>query len=1079
MNATPTASPNGAQLTDAFSAQFDSRTRLYQLQGDGTAAGLLVESWSQRENLNQPWELQISTLSTNATLDVHTLLGQRVSLLTTLADGHSQHPRSGLITAASALAADGGFARYLLTVSPWLSLLAFGARSAVWQERSVVQIIDSVFTTYQAHAAWAWSPCALAHLGESHQGGQRSTTVQYRETDLAFVQRILAREGLVFRFEAVEEAPLGHKLVILADTTQAASCPEDPTSVDAGGIRFHRASSQEQQDAIQALGGVRQLQAATSSTLVWDYQRKAGITASVHTAVGFAAGPPQGEPTPLGGSDPRSGGAWGRGFAGANAPRLGQFEPETGYTYANEADAQRAMTMAQQALEARHKTWLGRSTVRTFEAGHQVQITQSTLDVLASLGNKNPNSSSSARQSGAAQDQTRFLLTQVIHAGINNLPKDLSARIQQTQGRGTSSPSTSASTSSPGRIGAVRAAMGAAALTSSASGSAPGLAPLATWVPSEVARQAQASGYGNSFQAIRAYVPWREALYADDGTALHPVPRPGGPLVATVVGPDGSTSGTGAGEIHTDRLGRIRIRFDFQAPEAIAHSTTTHTNPETSNSSTWVRVMQRLASCAMGRQFIPRVGQSVLVDFVDGQIQRPIVIAALYDGQGEAGLSPTPGGTSETSTSDTTALGQSSDHRPSAQANRVARGHSPAWHGAGGASLQASGQANASALNGIKSQEFGHSASGAGGYNQLVFDDTPGQLRVQFMTTQHATQLNLGHLIHQADNHRGSLRGAGFELRSDAYGAISAARGVLITSYGPTGTGHTPTGQSTREPAGDNAAGMALAQQLKTLGQRFNQAASTHQTTTLAAHIGSTQAGQSSLAPAGAKPEAALAAWHTSLKGMVQSSRFDEACGDASQKNTTTAQGKVPASADPTIAIHARAGWATVAGQDVHHSAADNITLASGQSTHWATGGAYRVHSGQSIGVLAGAVQAGTQAAGQGLTLIAAQGDTQLQAQSNSLQIAARQQLSIQSETANIDWAAARKITLATAGGASIVIEGGNITVMCPGTITVQAGSKAFVGPEGVSYGLPLMPRQVCVACLLSAQAAGAPFAQL
>ncbi len=40
-----------------------------------------------------------------------------------------------------------------------------------------------------------------------------------------------------------------------------------------------------------------------------------------------------------------------------------------------------------------------------------------------------------------------------------------------------------------------------------------------------------------------------------------------GPLTATVVGPNGETSASGAGEIHTDRLGRIRIRYEFQASE--------------------------------------------------------------------------------------------------------------------------------------------------------------------------------------------------------------------------------------------------------------------------------------------------------------------------------------------------------------------------------------------------------------------------------------------------------------------------------------------------------------------------------
>jgi type VI secretion system secreted protein VgrG len=66
---------------------------------------------------------------------------------------------------------------------------------------------------------------------------------------------------------------------------------------------------------------------------------------------------------------------------------------------------------------------------------------------------------------------------------------------------------------------------------------------------------------------------------------------------------------------------------------------------------------------------------------------------------------------------------------------------------------------------------------------------------------------------------------------------------------------------------------------------------------------------------------------------------------------------------------------------------------------------------------------------------------------------------------------------LATAGGANITIEGGNITVMCPGKITVRAGRKSFVGPEQQSYPLPSLPNQVCVECLLAAAKSTAPFA--
>jgi len=64
----------------------------------------------------------------------------------------------------------------------------------------------------------------------------------------------------------------------------------------------------------------------------------------------------------------------------------------------------------------------------------------------------------------------------------------------------------------------------------------------------------------------------------------------------------------------------------------------------------------------------------------------------------------------------------------------------------------------------------------------------------------------MGHLLHQADNHRGSFRGLGFELRSDAWGGVRAARGVMLSTFSLRG------GQGqTSEPAGDNAAGIALA----------------------------------------------------------------------------------------------------------------------------------------------------------------------------------------------------------------------------------------------------------------------------
>jgi type VI secretion system secreted protein VgrG len=80
--------------------------------------------------------------------------------------------------------------------------------------------------------------------------------------------------------------------------------------------------------------------------------------------------------------------------------------------------------------------------------------------------------------------------------------------------------------------------------------------------------------------------------------------------------------------------------------------------------------------------------------------------------------------------------------------------------------------------------------------------------------------------------------------------------------------------------------------------------------------------------------------------------------------------------------------------------------------------------------------------------------------------------VTIQSEKAQIDWAAAKKITLATAGGASVTIEGGNITFECPGTITVRAGTKSFAGGGSVSYPMPALPKQIMPDCMEQARRA-------
>ncbi|MFX7879119.1 DUF2345 domain-containing protein, partial [Acinetobacter baumannii] len=81
-----------------------------------------------------------------------------------------------------------------------------------------------------------------------------------------------------------------------------------------------------------------------------------------------------------------------------------------------------------------------------------------------------------------------------------------------------------------------------------------------------------------------------------------------------------------------------------------------------------------------------------------------------------------------------------------------------------------------------------------------------------------------------------------------------------------------------------------------------------------------------------------------------------------------------------------------------------------------------------------------------------------------------KDELKVVSANMQVDFAAAKRIRVATAGGASITIEGGNITVECPGAITYKSAQRKFEGPVNTNYDLPLMPSNVCKECLLAAQ---------
>ncbi|WP_109090944.1 type VI secretion system Vgr family protein [Acinetobacter baumannii] len=195
------------------------------------------------------------------------------------------------------------------------------------------------------------------------------------------------------------------------------------------------------------------------------------------------------------------------------------------------------------------------------------------------------------------------------------------------------------------------------------------------------------------------------------------------PQRARVVGLEGES-------IHVDQWGRIKVRFLFTRADDHSHDGGAGSNDNDTDSA-WVDVLTPWAGAGYGARFLPRVGEIVVIDFFDGNVDRPFVVGRIH----EAERHPTQ----------FDQKGQLPDTKK---------------------------------LSGIRSEEVDGK-----GFNQLRFDDTTGQISAQLQSSHAASQLNLGNLSHPKDKAESDGRGEGFELRTDQWGAVRAGSGLLVSTH--------------------------------------------------------------------------------------------------------------------------------------------------------------------------------------------------------------------------------------------------------------------------------------------------------
>jgi type VI secretion system secreted protein VgrG len=218
-----------------------------------------------------------------------------------------------------------------------------------------------------------------------------------------------------------------------------------------------------------------------------------------------------------------------------------------------------------------------------------------------------------------------------------------------------------------------------------------------------------APDYRNTMVCIRKRVPWRPGRGFNSVETRIP-----GPQTALVAGPPGQ-------EIHTDEHGRVKVQFHWDRAGV---------NDE--RSSAYVRVASNWASAQYGAVALPRVGDEVIVNWLDANPDRPIITGRVYNGV-----------------------------------------NIPPWE------LPSQG-----ALSGIRSRELKGSSGAGKRNNHLLMDDTNGQIQAVLSSDHQHSQLSLGYLTRVTDRQgRRDARGEGYELRTDGWGALRAAKGLLVTAW--------------------------------------------------------------------------------------------------------------------------------------------------------------------------------------------------------------------------------------------------------------------------------------------------------
>ncbi|WP_320534333.1 type VI secretion system Vgr family protein [Robbsia andropogonis] len=404
---------------------------------------------------------------------------------------------------------------------------------------------------------------------------------------------------------------------------------------------------------------------------------------------------------------------------------------------------------------------------------------------------------------------------------------------------------------------------------------------------------------------------------------------------ATVTGPAGS-------EVYTDSLNRIKGKFEWD-----------RLNSGDENASCWLRVAMSDTGGSYGGVHVPRVGEEILVDWVDGDCDRPIVTGRVYNGS-----------------------------------------KTPNWHSNG-------------LLSGYRSKEYGGS-----GYSQMVLDDSTSQPRMQLYSSSANSQLHLGYLVAHNGNTRGAYLGSGFDLKSDAYGAIRAGQGLYVSTH----------------PA--NAA------QPMNVTAASEQLASAESVTELASQASTSNQAES------------LQDGLDALKKLTDATQYNVAGNSGGVGGNTGGGGTGNANgfSTPIMLIASPAGAGLSTQDSAHITANQQVNIVSGKSTNVAAGKSLIASVMEKISLFA---------QNAGIKLFASKGKVEIQAQSDEMKLAALNDVTITSSSGKVVISADKEIWIG-AGGSYIKITSELIENGTSGQILEKGASWSKQGASSMRLPTPI-----------------------